>query len=239
VAGPATTEDRGDGRLVKRSAEFLAPFLPTPKDPVELKPLREKLIELPRDDRAFRALVRRWFELAEQLGPVLDLRFAPSYASFIYGESRLLNAAQAIEVLHRRVLVGEPDQADLDARAASIASCPPEYREWLEAKLRYAHEPTLRRRLREVLDFVGPGITPLTGQRGRFINRIVDMRNALTHWDEVPNAPRGADLHQLAAALNFVVDAALLRLLGFDQEQVRATLANNQQFQFEVERRRR
>ncbi len=93
------------------------------------------------------------------------------------------------------------------------------------------HEPTLRRRLCEVLDFVGPGITPLTGQRGRFISRVVDMRNALTHWDEVPNAPRGADLHQLAAALNFVVDAALLRLLGFDQEQVRATLADNQQFQ--------
>jgi hypothetical protein len=98
---------------VKRAAEFLAPFLPTPKDRAELKLLTEGLIGLPTDDRGFRTLVRTWLELAERLGPVLDLRFGPGYASFIYGESRFLNAAQAIEALHRRVLAGEPDPTDL------------------------------------------------------------------------------------------------------------------------------
>src|SRR5574341_4252 len=231
VAGPATTEDRGNGRLVKRSAEFLAPFLPTPRDRAELKLLTEQLIGLPADDKAFRALMREWFELADRLGPVLDLRFAPSYASFIYSESRFLNAAQAIEALHRRVLQGGPDQTDLDARAASIASCPPEHQKWLKGKLKYAHEPTLRRRLREVLEFVGPGLTPLTGNRRSFIARVVNMRNAITHWDAKSKAPAGADLYRLAAALNFIIDAALLRLLGFEQEQVTATLAGNGQFQ--------
>jgi ApeA N-terminal domain 1 len=235
VAGPATTEDHGNGRLVKRSAEFLAPFLPTPQDRAQLRLLTEQLIGLPADDKAFRALVRGWFELAERLGPVLDLRFAPSYASFMYSESRFLNAAQAVEALHRRVLQREPDQTDLDARAASIASCPPGYQKWLEGKLQYAHEPSLRRRLRETLRFVGPGLTPLTGRRDRFIDRVVNMRNAITHWDEKSKAPQGADLYRLAMALNFVIDAALLRLLGFEQEQVTATLAGNPRFQFEVE----
>jgi ApeA N-terminal domain 1 len=237
VAGPATTETRDDGRVLKRSAEFLAPFLPTPKDPAQVKRLTEALILLPADDRSFRTLIRRWFELAERLGPVLDLRFAPGYASFVYAESRFLNAVQAIEALHRRVLPNDPDPTDLEAREAAIASCPPQYKEWLKDELKYAHEPSLRRRLREVLRFVGPGLRPLTGKPSTFIHRVWTMRNALTHWDDKSTAYDGADLTRLATALNFLIDAALLRLLGSEQEQITAALAANSRFQFEVQRR--
>jgi ApeA N-terminal domain 1 len=155
----------------------------------------------------------------------------------LYSEGRFLNAAQAIAALHRRVLVGRPNPTDLEARTASIASCPPEYRGWLEDKLWYAHEPSLRQRLREVLDFVGPGVTALTGRRSSFVNRVVNMRNALTHWDERSRRPAGADLYRLAVALNFIIDAALLRLLGPEQDQVGAMLAANGHFQFEVAQR--
>src|SRR5215211_3055700 len=58
----------------------------------------------------------------------------------------------------------DPDPTDLEAREAAIASCPPQYQEWLKDELKYAHEPSLRRRLREVLRFVGPGLRPLTGK---------------------------------------------------------------------------
>jgi hypothetical protein len=236
VAGLATTEDRGNGRLVKRSAQVLLPFLPTPQDRADLKLLREQLIVLPADDRPFRTLVSGWFELAERLGPVMDLRFAPSYAEFMYSESRFLNAVQGVEALHRRELQGEPDQADLDARAAAIANCPPEHQKWLKGKLQYAHEPTLRRRLGEVLDFVGPGLSPLTGERKSFVARVVAMRNTLTHWDEKSQRSAGADLYRLAVALNFIIDAALLRLLGLEQDEITATLAGNSRFQFEAQR---
>jgi hypothetical protein len=236
VAGPATTVDRGDGRQVKQSAQVLLPFLPTPQDRAGLKILREQLIVLPADDRSFRTLVSRWFELAERLGPVLDLRFAPSYAEFMYSESRFLNAVQGVEALHRRELEAEPDQADLDARAAAIANCPPEHQEWLRGKLQYAHEPTLRRRLDDVLNFVGPGLEPLIGNRKRFIARVVAMRNALTHWDEKSKRTSGADLYQLAVALNFIIDAALLRLLGLEQDEITGILAGNSRFQFEAQR---
>jgi antitoxin (DNA-binding transcriptional repressor) of toxin-antitoxin stability system len=235
VAGPATTEVRGDGRLVKRSAQVLLPFLPTPQDRAQLKLLREQLIVLPSDDRAFRTLMSSWFQLAERLGPVLDLRFAPSYAEFMYSESRFLNAVQGVEALHRRELQGEPDQADLDARAGAIANCPPEHQEWLKGKLEYAHEPTLRRRLADVLDFVGPGLEPLIGNRKRFIARVVAVRNGLTHWDNKSGSSSGADLYRLAVALNFVIDAALLRLLGLEQDEITATLAGNSRFQFEAQ----
>lgn len=109
----------------------------------------------------------------------------------------------------------------------------------MEAKLQYAQEPTLRQRLREILGFVGPGVTPLTGRRSSFVNRVVNMRNAITHWDERSVAPAGRDLYRLAAALNLILDAAMLRLLGFEQDQVAATLAANRRFQFEVAQRNR
>jgi hypothetical protein len=237
VAGSATAETRDDGRVFKRSAEFLAPFLPTPKDPAQVKRLTEALILFPADDRSFRTLIRRWFELAERLGPVLDLRFAPGYASFVYAESRFLNAAQAVEALHRRVLAGDPDPADLEAREAAIASCPPQYKDWLKDELKYAHEPSLRRRLRDVLRFVGPGLRPLTGRPGTFSHRVTTMRNALTHWDEQSPGHDGVELTRLATALNFIIDAALLRLLGSEQEQITAAFAANSRFQFEVQQR--
>jgi len=63
------------------------------------------------------------------------------------------------------------------------------------------------------------------------------MRNTLTHLDEDSQAPAGRDLHRFAVALNFLIDGALLRLLGFEQSQVTTTLAANGRFQFEVARR--
>jgi hypothetical protein len=63
------------------------------------------------------------------------------------------------------------------------------------------------------------------------------MRKALTHWDDQSTAYDGAVLTRLATALNFIIDAALLRLLGSEQEQITAALAANSRFQFEVQRR--
>jgi hypothetical protein len=234
VAGPATMETRAGGRVVKRSAEFLAAFLPEPTPLEDLKRLDDGLFSFPSGDREFRSLLRSWFELAERVDAVLDLRFAPGYASFVYGESRFLNAAQAVEALHRRVLAGEPEPVDLDARAASIANCPAEHRKWLEEKLRYAVEPSLRRRLREILTFIGPGVDPLFDKRSKFIDEVVRTRNRVTHWDEKTKPVDGERLYRLAVALNFIVDAALLRLLSFDEEQVASTLVANRQFQFEA-----
>ncbi len=236
VAGPATTEAGADGRSVKRAAQFLARFLPEPSPTADLKRLEVPLFRFPNGDREFRALLRAWFELDDKAGAVLDLRFASGYAVFVYGESRFLNAAQAVEALHRRLLDQEPEQADLDARAAALAQCPPEHRKWLEGKLQYAHEPSLRRRLREVLAFVGTGVDPLLGKRSKFIDDVVTTRNAVTHWDEKAKPVDGEQLHRLAIALHFIVDAALLRLLGFDESEVAAIFAANRQFQFEASR---
>lgn len=167
-----------------------------------------------------------------RLGPVLDLRFAAGYAGFVYSETRFLNAVQAIEALHRRLLAGAPDPADVVARGAALAACPPEHRKWLEVKLTYSHEPTLRKRLRETIDHVGPGLRPIIPRPGSFIDRVVRARNDLTHWDEKRPRHPGGDLFGLAVVLGYVVDGALLRCLNHSQGEVAAVFAANEHFRW-------
>lgn len=54
---------------------------------------------------------------------------------------------------------------------------------------------------------------------------------ALTHWDPEGSSSSGEDLHHLTMALNFVIDAALLRLLDFSEDEVRDLLGSNERFQ--------
>lgn len=190
VAGAFSTEQTAGGRTIKRASELLLPFL---EGATSGKPerLRRRLLSIPTDPRAFRALMGSWLRLREELAPVIDLRFAATYARFMYGENRFINAVQSVEALHRRVLAGDPDPSDIEAREAALGACPQDHRSWLEAKLQYAHEPTLRRRLRETLDFIGSGIRPAVGNRSRFVNAVVTTRNALTHWDQQQHHPDG------------------------------------------------
>jgi|GEM_PF-6715409 len=236
VAGPSTTEVLDSGRTIKRPSEVLLPFLEGDARDSTTTRLRHSLLAIPTEPRALRSLLQSWLDLRQRLAPVIDLRFAASYARFTYGENRFLNAVQAVEALHRRALAGVPDPEDLEARAAVLAGCPDEHRLWLEGKLQYAHEPTLRRRLREVLDFVGTGLRPATGPPAKFINAVVTTRNELTHWDEHAHRKLGDDLHGLALVLGYVIDASLLRLLGYSADEVRSTLDANEHFRWVASR---
>ncbi len=136
-----------------------------------------------------------------------------------------------MEALHRRLLASAPATEIVVARDAAIAACPPEHREWLTRALQYSHEPSLRTRMREVLALIGGGLEPLVGSGGKFIQKVVTHRNALTHWDPEAPSSSGENLHHLTMALNFVIDAALLRLLDFSEDEVRDLLATNELFE--------
>src|SRR5262249_14243430 len=114
--------------------------------------------------------------------------------------------------------------------------CPEAHRAWLAARLQYAHEPNLRRRLRETLEYVGPGIDPLIPRPGKFVQSVVNTRNDLTHWDPRRPSHDGESLYGLAVILGYVVDGALLRCLGLSEGEVAATFGNNEHFGWAVGR---
>jgi len=231
VSGPSTVDPDRPDRPQPCVLALLASMIPRAGS-IEPAPLRRSMFRFPSDEREFRRLMMAWFDAHNRLRPVLDLRFSSTYAGFVFGETRFLNAVQAVEALHRRLLPNEPRQADLDAKQAVIDACPAEYRTWVERKLRFAHEPTLRTRLSETLDYIGPAIAPLVPERALFLQTVVAARNDLTHWDVNGPARDGESLRGLSMIVEYVVDAALLRVLGWSEEELTRTLALNEHYQW-------
>jgi hypothetical protein len=86
--------------------------------------------------------------------------------------------------------------------ATVMKGCPNHKQDWLKAKLEYANELSLRKRLRQMVepfkDLYGD-----PGQRKHFIGKVIDTRNYLTHYDTrlTQQAARGDDLSKLCMKL--------------------------------------
>jgi hypothetical protein len=235
VGGPLTLVAGGKGHLL---AEVHLPWIPTPTD--ELKQLRhdEPVLRLPGDDDGFQALMDAWVNVCEQLEVVIDLHFASDYAGFVYGETRFMNAAQAIEAYHRRRFPADPEQKDIANRECAIDACPEVVRPWLEEKLRYSHEPGLRRRVKDLFAFSGKATAPFwrSGkEQANLVARIVEARNGLTHWDPAkPTTIDGRDLRALSGLLRILLVVCILRELGLSEDDAYSALSSNRRYQFEV-----
>jgi len=235
VGGPLTLAPSGAGHHL---AEVHLPWIPAPTD--GLKPLRhdEPVLRLLVDHDGFQSLMSSWVNVCEQLEVVLDLHFASDYAGFVYGETRFMNAVQAIEAYHRRRVPCEPLPIDIASRDRAIESCPEEVRPWLADKLRYAHEPGLRRRVKDLLLFSGQPTDAFwtsNNARSSLVSRLVDTRNALTHWDPAkPATLDGAELRKLSAFLRILLTSCVLRELGLSEHEAKSALAGNRRYHFEV-----
>ena len=149
----------------------------------------------------FGKFIGNWFEKAELLGPVHDLYFATAYGSSAYLDDRFLSLVQGLEAYHRRAL-GTMDLSGEkhEQRLGEILDAAPEaHREWLQGKLAYSNEPSLRKRLAEILRG-NPEVNEANfGENGKkrdgFMYKVVETRNYLTHYDESKKetaAPEGS-----------------------------------------------
>ena len=106
-----------------------------------------------------------------------------------------------------------------------LSACPGNRQEWLKGRLRYANEPSLRRRLRAMIEpferFFGDA-----RQQNTFIAKVTVTRNYLTHYD--PNlesqAAKGRNLWELTAGLEALFQLHLLRSIGFDAKRIDQSL---------------
>jgi hypothetical protein len=166
----------------------------------------------------FDTFLTNWFERAELLEPVYDLYFASLNDSGVYMEHTFLSLVQAAEAYHRRRVGNEElPRPEHELRQSEIlASVPEKHRQWLANKLEYSNEPTLRKRLRELLDRLAES-NVLNIERD-FIDDVVNTRNYLTHYEEKSKdkCARGEQLFRLIQKLKLILHALLLEEVGFD-----------------------
>lgn len=165
----------------------------------------------------------RWLDASRQLGDALNLFFGVRYAPHMYVENQFLNVVQAAEVYHRRRFDGVDLPPDEHAKriASIVDAVSEEQRKWLQEKLKYSNEPSLRRRLRQLVRAANSVMQPVVGNHGTiWVDRVVGARNFQTHRDPegVERAVQGAALWELMQEVSVLMMGLLLHELGVSED---------------------
>jgi hypothetical protein len=171
-----------------------------------------------------RRILRNWFEKTEILQPVCDLYFGTLYQKGMYLNNELLNLTQALESYHRRTM----RKLELPARqhqrriATILKNAPAKHKDWLESRLKYSNEPTLRERLKDIWDRCPTAISAKLGDKNAFVGITVDTRNYWTHFDDSlkANAATGVGLYKLVIKLRILLQTCLLEEIEFDTNDI-------------------
>ena len=186
----------------------------------------------------FENILKNWFEKAEMLKPVYDLYFGTLYNSRMYLQHQFLSMTQAVEAYHRRKFEGkylldedyEPiyngfkdviNKLDVEAS----------FKNALINRLRYGNEFSLRKRLKDLFAEYQSITQNFIKDENNFINRVVDTRNYLTHYDKkLRNIADGEDLYRITQKLKTILQICLLHELGFDKEEIKSAFLRNRRY---------
>jgi hypothetical protein len=177
----------------------------------------------------FEVLLRNWFEKADVLKPICGLYFGILNNPFQYLENQFLSLVQAAEAFHRRIYAGRylPDSEYKDLVYTPLVNAIPDvsqdFRKSLMDRLWYGNEYSLRTRLGELLDKCGEIVPQLLGNRKEFINKVLDTRNYLTHYDQelYKRAARGTGVVSLTKKLRILLEVCLVIQTGLDANKAR------------------
>lgn len=182
-------------------------------------------------------LITDWHGTYDNAEPAIDLYFASKYGGYRYLEGKFLSLAQGVESLHRRLMsTTQMSEAEFqDIKTMLLEICPDLKKEWLKARLEYANEVPLRKRIKDMVgpfkDFFGD-----KKQRKSFVHLVVDTRNYLTHFDErlANKTARGERLSQLCMKLEALFQLFLLRQIGLDDECISQIIRVNAALHYKI-----
>jgi hypothetical protein len=204
----------------------------------------EMLFALPQVQNRLETVLGNWIAKTDVLRPVYDLYFSTLYSPQQFLESIFLSLAQAMETYHRRRFGGE---YQMDAEYHSglyekfVEAIPqelaPDFKDHLKTgTLRYANQFSLRTRLRKIAERLSSNFPiqfiAAEDPRRNFVNKVVDTRNYLTHFDpDLQNkAAEGEELYDLTQKLKTLLEICLLEELGLSLDEIRMMTSKNRRY---------
>jgi hypothetical protein len=176
----------------------------------------------------------RWLALNESLGAVFDLYLVGLYQPRTFLELRFLTLVQAAESLHSHQYDTLTLPRDEHRRrvTAVVEAAPKDLREWARERLQGANRKSLRESLAELIRALPENVFDAIPDVDSFGEHVRLTRNYLTHWssDLEGQAARGEDLVRLTFGLRCVLEALLLKEIGFTDSEVGALLERNEAF---------
>ncbi|RKU37243.1 hypothetical protein C6496_10885 [Candidatus Poribacteria bacterium] len=168
-------------------------------------------------------VICNWINAHEEISPAFNLYFLATMGTQPSFEARFLTLMQGLEAYHRRT----SNEKQMDGTEFKelvenlVEQCSKGKRNWLKGKLQYANELTLRNRIKRMIEpFVD--IFGDEEKRRRLINRVIDTRNYLTHYDLSleSKASKGRDLEILCLKIEALFQLHFLQLIGFSREEI-------------------
>ena len=196
---------------------------------------RSKLFKFEEIQNDAERIINNWIEAYEQITPTFNLYFLAKMGMQTYLEERFMALVQGLEAYHRRTSDEKRmDEAEFEGLVENlIEKCPEEHREWLSRELKYGNEVSLRKRLRDLIKPFKDVIGNRT-KRDNLIDRIVNTRNYLTHYDQSleSEAAQGDALWSLYLKMELLFQLHLPHLIGFNREEINSIMTNCEQLQW-------
>jgi len=210
------------------------PFLMKPYETTKAIHFSDMLFTLRDIYDKFGTFLENWFKKLSIMEPVFDLYFGTLYNPQMHLKHQFLNLIHAIEVYHRRKFGGKyiPDRKyeDLYKKLTEVINglkVEAPFREALKSKLKYGNEYSLRKRLKELFKEYGDIFDDFVQDRDKFIEKIVNTRNYLTHYDQSleEKALEGEELYYAIRQLKTILISFLLREIGFDSNEIKRIIS--------------
>tara|TARA_R110002020_G_scaffold466534_1_gene689142 strand:- start:2016 stop:3377 length:1362 start_codon:yes stop_codon:yes gene_type:complete len=172
----------------------------------------------------FQFILKTWFELYETFQIPINLINSRLKSKRFFNENRFLDAAHALEVFHRLDSNINKFPADyfykLKITAMSAFADSKKDREWMEQLLRYANEPSLRQRMKDLIDkYDLDFLFEDNKEKKDFINMAINTRNYFTHYDSSIKSHKasGAKLIYITRTLTAILYLCITAKLAIDE----------------------
>ena len=173
------------------------------------------------------AIILKWFESYETIQPALDLYLSSKIGAHKYLTGIFLSLIQGLETLHRRTsdetAMGTDDFDRL--RISIIEAIPISRRDFMDSKLKYANEISLRKRLKRLIHPFGD-LFGTSSEIKLFVQNTVDVRNYLTHYDKAEESRTkhiiDNNLYDICLKLDALLQLQFLQFTGMDINRIRS-----------------
>ena len=194
-------------------------------------PLRETisavnfLIPFEEISHNIRECIIRWLRNYEENEPTFNLYFAVTANRYIHLEGGFLFLVHGIESMHRRTSSDTrmPVEEFNNFIHSVLESTPSEWRQCVQEAFQHANELSLGSRIRKMISPFKE-LFGAKSARDEFVNKVVNTRNYLTHYDEGIKNKAVTDpqeLLQLQSKLIALLQLHLLKILGIEHDKIK------------------
>jgi len=183
-------------------------------------------------------VIVNWLKSYQKFERAFNLYFAYKAGIHRDSESQFLSLVQSLEAMHRRESQEKlmPDDEFENIKKKVLGITPERRRSWMEDRMRYANELSLRKRLKRMIEpfrkFYGS-----ESERNSFVGAVVNVRNQIVHSDtELPKSPSDTKkTFVLCAKLQSLLQLHLLRIIGMDGKNIEKIIKENDDLRSNLE----